>query len=193
MADRRKQLEAAVAVIKAKNNFNKGGASVGGTAVTDKTIYIATSVKGAGGIIKLIDTNTKKEVGVTNIDGNKLNAGRDYVIDSARVVFDTGNANVKNAAWDTKLPVQLMNAELKIKQDNQLLFDMPLSDLFLKEFGSGGMAVGGDNLFRDISTSPLIRAEEEFEIELEFPKGSAMDPAIEASIRFEFRVHQGKK
>ena len=193
MSDRRKQLEAAVAVIKAKHNQNKGGATVQGTAVTDKTIYIATSVKGAGGIIKLIDVNTKKEVGVTNIDGNKLNAGRDYVIDGARVFFDSGNANVRNADWKDDIPAELLNSEIKIKQDNQLLFDMPISDLTDRIYGSGGVVIGGSNMFRDISTSPIIRTEEEFEIELEFPKGVSMSSSVEASLRVEFRVHQGKK
>lgn len=183
MSNRRQQLVASVAVLKAKHNRNNGQPAVGEIALTDKTIYIAKSLKGMGGIVKLIDVNTKKEVGVTNFDGNKLNVGRDYIIDGVRVKFDTAALTTKTATWSDALPAELLNAEIRIKQDNQLLFDMPLSDLANFNYDD----------FRDISTSPIIRSGEEFEIELEFPQGSSFGAADEANIRFDFRVHQGKK
>ena len=183
MSNRRQQLLASVAVLKAKFNANNGAPAVGGTSLTDKTIYIAKSLKGMGGIVKLIDVNTKKEVGVTNFDGNKLNVGRDYIIDGVRVLYDGTVVSPKDGTWEDTMPKELLNAEIRIKQDNQLLFDMPVSD----------MVNFKNDDFRDISTSPIIRSGEEFEIELEFPQGSAFGGADESNIRLEFRVHQGKK
>lgn len=185
MSNRRQQLLASVAVLKAKHNRNNGAPAVGEIALTDKTIYISKSLKGMGGIVKLIDVNTKKEVGVTNFDGNKLNVGRDYIIDGVRVLTDGVASNVKNSDWvkGTGGNVELVNCEIRIKQDNQLLFDMPISDITNFNFDE----------FRDISTSPIIRSGEEFEIELEFPQGVSVASDNELNIRIEFRVHQGKK
>lgn len=185
MSNRRQQLLASVAVLKAKFNANNGAPAVGGIALTDKTIYISKSLKGAGGIVKLIDVNTKKEVGVTNFDGNKLNVGRDYVIDGVRILYDTTATNIKNANW-LKYPAsetEVANCEIRIKQDNQMLLEMPVTDMTNFNYDE----------FRDISTSPIIRSGEEFEIELEFPQGVSIANDNEVNIRLEFRVHQGKK
>lgn len=54
--------------------------------MTDKTLYLNVKIKGNAGIVNLVDVNTRREVGITNIDMLKLNAGRDYILDSMRVL-----------------------------------------------------------------------------------------------------------
>ncbi len=182
---RKAQLLSAVATLKAKDN--NGIPHVGRVALTDKTLYLNVNVKGQGGTIQLIDVNTKREVGVTNIDGNKLNPGRDYIIDGVRVLKGTtSSANVRSEKYSQTavLDEALQNAEIRIKQGGNVLVDMPMSDI------SNPSSI--NEVFRNISTSPLIVSNQEFEFEIEYPKGVTVSGAADLNIRFEFRVHQAK-
>lgn len=185
---RKNQLLGAVATLKGK--AQAGIPMVDGVALTDRTLYIALNIKGQGGTIDVVDANTKREVGVTNLDGNKLNAGRDYVIDGIRVLLDTTNsAALGSASWSklesAEFPAAFQNAELVIEQDGNVLVDnMPMTDL-----ADGG----GFEKFREISTTPLIRSNMEFTIKIVYPKGVAVSAATDKNIRFEFRAHQAKK
>jgi hypothetical protein len=181
---RKPQLLSAVATLKGKGN--NGIPHVGRVALTDKTLYLNVSVKGQSGTIQLIDVNTKREVGVTNIDGNKLNAGRDYIIDGMRILKGSlAVANVKADKYVATglLPEALQNAEIRLKQGGNVLIDQPVSDLF------NGSA---NELFRNISTSPLIVSNQEFEFEIEYPRGVSVPADAEFNIRIEFRAHQAK-
>lgn len=184
---RKSQLLGAVATLKGK--AQAGIPKVDGVALTDRTLYLAVPIKGHGGSIDVVDSNTKREVGVTNLDGNKLNAGRDYVIDGIRVLLDSANsATLSSADWTAvdiaDFPVAFQNAELQIEQDGNILVDMPMSDL------ADGK---GFEKFREISTTPLIRSNLEFTIKIIYPKGVAVSSATDKNIRFEFRAHQAKR
>jgi hypothetical protein len=182
--NRKAQLISASNSIKSKG---QGGVPhVGRVALTDKTLYLNVNVKGQGGTIALIDVNTKREIGVTNLDGNRLNAGRDYIIDGVRVLRGTtASANVRSEKYSqsTALEEALQNAEIRIKQNGNILLDMPMSDIYNQN---------SNELFRNISTSPLIQSNMEFEFEIEYPKGVSVSPAADLNIRFEFRAHQAK-
>jgi hypothetical protein len=182
---RKTQLLSAVSTLKAKD---QGGVpKVGRVALTDKTIYLNVNVKGQGGTIALIDVNTKREVGVTNLDGNRLNAGRDYIIDGVRVLRGTtASANVRSEKYSqtSVLEEALQNAEIRIKQNGNILLDMPMSDI--------SNPSSTNEVFRNISTSPLIQSNMEFEFEIEYPKGVSVSSAADLNIRFEFRAHQAK-
>jgi hypothetical protein len=83
------------------------------------------------GINELVDANTKKVVGVTNLDGNQLNSGRDVVIDAIRVQYTIKGEKIENADWQSRdtLPAELQNAELRLIQTNDMLIDLPLTDV----------------------------------------------------------------
>ena len=187
---RRTELASAVATIKAKRNG--GIPRVGQLKLTDKTLYLNVKIKGNAGIVNLVDVNTRREVGVTNIDGNKLNAGRDYILDSIRVlVGTTSSENLKDETWVSPwniagqniLPKAFLGAELRINQDRNQLVDMPVTDLCQDGFVSS---------FRSLSTTPLIRSNMEFEIEIEYPKGVSVPTDREYNIRIEVRAHQAQ-
>lgn len=185
---RSRQLSAAVASLKAK--AQGGIPKLGGIALTDRTVYLAVPIKAQGGTIDIVDVNTKREVGVTNLDGNKLNAGRDYVIDGVRVLVDSSNAtDIKKGTWipanGINLDPAFLNAEFVLEQDGHALIDMPITDLA----GEGD----AQNLFREISTSPLIRSNMEFTMKIVYPKGVSVDAVTAHNVRFEFRAHQAKK
>ena len=187
---RRVELASAVATIKAKRNG--GIPRVGQLKLTDKTLYLNVKIKGNAGIVNLVDVNTRREVGITNIDGNKLNAGRDYILDSMRVLVGaTGSDDLKNETWvspwsitgQNSLPKAFLGAEFRINQDRNQLVDMPITDLCQDGFVSS---------FRSLSTSPLIRSNMEFEMEIEYPKGVSVPADQEYNIRIEVRAHQAQ-
>lgn len=175
-----------VAALKAKATTG-GVPRVGQLELTDKTLYLQFNAAGQAGIINLVDVNTKREIGITNLDGNKLNAGRDYVIDGVRILLGTTkSASVKNEAWSeafiAALPPAIQNAEIRIKQGGFVILDMPVRDLYGSE----------DELFRTLTTLPLIKSNMEFEFEIEYPRGVAVPATDPVNIRFEFRAHQAK-
>lgn len=182
--NRKSELASAVATLHAKGNG--GVPKVGQVALTDKTLYLNLSVKGQAGTVQLVDVNTKREVGITNIDGLKLNAGRDYVVDSLRLLVGKGSENLKSEIWmaDASLNGVIQNAEIRLKQGGNVLIDMPLSDIY------NGLS---PELFRSLSTSPLLRSNMEFEWEIEYPKGVSVPTDREYNIRLEARVHQAKR
>lgn len=56
--------------------------------VMDRTQYLTFDGKGKSSVVLLIDSNTKKLVGETSFDANKLNKGRYFVIDGIRVLTE---------------------------------------------------------------------------------------------------------
>lgn len=186
MENRNPQLQRAIRVLGARNRQNTRMARPQTTKLVDKTFYLNVRIDGMSGINQLVDANTKKLVGITNFDGNIFNSGRDVVIDSIRTLFTSDGTSVENANWQNseRIPAQLQNADLRLIQTNDMLIDLPMTDTqsFKQE----------DH--RPIATTPLLRAKEEFKLELEFPKGVSV-PSGKAPLflRFEFRVTEAKK
>lgn len=191
MSNRKTELAGAVATLRGAK-VNGGVPKVGQLGVQDKTIYLNFSAAGQAGIVNLIDSNTRKIIGVTNLDGNKLNPGRDYIIDSIRFMNAAGT-DIMAADYTNGVPVAMKNAEFRIVQGSNNLLEMPVSDLT-------GDLVAKDILagFRNISTLPMIRSNEEFAFELEYAKGTTVPAAGTTAsgglcVRIEMRVHQAKK
>ena len=70
-------------------------------------------------------------------------------------------------------------------QTNDMLIDLPLTDIQNFKFDD----------YRPIATTPLLRAKEEFKLELEFPKGVnvPIKEGVSMYLRLEFRVTEAKK
>lgn len=182
---RKPQLLSAVATLKAKGR--NGIPHLGRVALMDKTLYLNINIKGHAGTISLVDVNTKREVGVTNLDGNRLNAGRDYIIDGIRILRGTtGSSSVKSEYYDTTGAIDpaFMNAEIRLKQDGNILIDQPISDIY------NPRAI--NEVFRSLSTSPLVKSNMEFELDIEYPKGVSVSAAADFNISIQMRAHQAK-
>ena len=188
MSSRKQELASAVATLKAKNTQG-GEPKIGQVGLTDKTIYVGFETTGKAGTMKVVDVNTKRIVGVTNLDGNKLDAGRDYIIDGARILFGSDNEAIGAQNWQggQSCPDVLKNAEIRILQGSRVVLDMPITDLVYSS-DSNGMTQ-----FRPISTSPLLVSNKEFEIEIEFPDGQSVPNLAKSFARLEFRAHQAKR
>ena len=187
MENRNPQLQRAIKVLGARQRQHTQAISPQPTKLVDKTFYLNLRVDGMSGINQLVDPNTKKIVGITNFDGNILNSGRDVVIDAIRLQFTTMGDRIENANWQSRdtLPAELQNADLRLIQSNDMLIDLPLTDT--QSFKNED--------YRPIATTPLLRAKEEFKLELEFPKGVTVPTNKGAGLflRLEFRVTEAKK
>ena len=201
MSNRKTELTAAVATLKSK--ASGGVPKIGEIGLQDKTIYLNVFLGGAAGTINLVDANTRRLVGVTNLDGSKLNPGRDYIIDSIRFMNGNGGSTAntpeqnqliaKSVDYTNGAIAVLRSAEFRITQGSNNLLDMPVSDLvgdIVTGTGASPVTAG----FRNISTNPLLRSNQEFSLELEFPNGVVM-PATGNGlcVRIEMRVHQAKR
>ncbi|WP_395043159.1 hypothetical protein [Flavobacterium sp.] len=155
--------------------------------ITDGTYYLNVDASGMSGIVNLVDNKTKKEVGVTNFDGNMLNRGRELSIRALRLLFTSKGTDVKNGDYQngTSLIPELQNAELHFIQGDNKLISLPLTDL--QRFNQVD--------FRSLITNALVKSQEEFQIQLEFPKGVSV-PAATATklnlLRIEFRLAEKK-
>lgn len=185
MENRNPQLQRAIKVLGARQRQNTQAVRPQATKLVDKTFYLNIRVDGMSGINQLVDPNTKKIVGVTNFDGNILNSGRDVVIDAIRLQFTMLGDRIENANWQSRdtLPAELQNADLRLIQTNDMLIDLPLTDT---------QAFRNED-YRPIATTPLLRAKEEFKLELEFPKGVTVPNKVPLFLRLEFRVTEAKK
>ena len=185
MENRNPQLQRAITVLGARQRQHTQAVRPQPTKLVDKTFYLNIRVDGMSGINQLVDANTKKIVGITNFDGNLLNSGRDVVIDAIRIQYTTLGDKIESANWQNKdtLPAELQNADLRLIQSNDMLIDLPLTDT--QSFKNED--------YRPIATTPLLRAKEEFKLELEFPKGVTVPGGKALFMRLEFRVTEAKK
>lgn len=165
---RSQQVSNAIALVQARRRALGLQVSNVPTKVTDTTLYLVARVDGKSSIVKLTNDDTKKGVGVTNFDGNKLADGRDAIIDAVKIEVAKDGLLLNNVDWKGKsvvLPAELANAEVKLKQGEKILFNMALSDLVLSN---------DDDNYRDIASTPYLASKEPIEWILEFADGAAI-------------------
>lgn len=165
---RAQQVSNAIALVQARRKALGLPVSNVPTKVTDTTLYVVARVDGLSNIAKLTNDDTKKKVGVTNFDGNKLADGRDAIIDSMKIEVAKDGLVLNNVDWKgaaVALPAELANAELKLKQGEKILLTVPVSDLVLSN---------DDDNYRDIASTPYLASKEPIEWVLEFADGSTV-------------------
>lgn len=153
----------------------------------DTTLYIAFDAAGFGGKQALLTPNTKKLVGITNFDADKLNTGRNVCISAARLLYSTEGASLQTADWynNDRLCPELQNSEVVITQAGVKVFSIGLTDLFGHKFSD----------FRQITDRPLLHQNEPINIEIQTPDGVTVPTAtaqINQFCRLEFRVIESK-
>lgn len=154
--------------------------------VSDKTFYLNANLSGTAGIKQLVDVNTKRIVGITNLDGNKFLTGRDVVLDGIRITeAAAGATNLESADFTGQLipNAQILTGELTLVQDGNILIDLPISDIVNK---SNGVVE-----YRHLSHTPLVRADKEFEFYITYPNG--VTAPADSFVKFEFRAFQFKR
>lgn len=165
---RAQQVANAIALVQARRKALGLQVSSVPTKVTDTTLYLVARIDGKSSIVKLTKEDTKKEIGVTNFEGNKLADGRDVIIDSMKISVAKGGLVLNNVDWVGKkvgLTKELANAELKLVQSNVVLLTIGLSDLALSN---------DDDNYRAIGSTPYLSAKDPIEWIIEFADGSVV-------------------
>lgn len=164
---------------------NRGLLQAGGRVI-DTNKYIVVDISGASGTYHVMDSNTKKLVGVTNFDGNKLNAGRHLVIDAVKCEKATAGTTAVGASFigDTTLPKELSNCEFRVIQKGLIPIDLPVNELNQPTANQKSTA------YREMSTLPVLVANEEISMEIQFPAGVTAPAGT--IVRFSFDCHQIK-
>lgn len=159
--------------------------------LTDTTKYLVVDVSGASGIFPLMDANTKNQIGGTNFDGNKLNVGRHLVIDGVKIekATNTGGSTVITPATaqflgDTRVPAELSNTEFRVIQSGLVPIDIPTSELSQRADSTYGVK------YREFTTAPVLKANEEIGMFLYFPAGVTAPAGT--ILRVSFNCHQIK-
>ncbi|PKB18375.1 hypothetical protein [Flavobacterium sp. 5] len=183
---RERQISNAIALVQARRKAVGMPVSNIPTKVTDTTLYIVHRADGNANIVELTNDDTKKKVGITNFDGNKLAKGRDAVIDSIKVSVAKGGLALNNVDWvgdKVSLTKELAGAELQLIQDNVILFSIGLSDLSLSN---------DDDNYRDIASTPFLVAEKPIKWVLTYADGVsiAADAVDGLFIKIECRAIQ---
>lgn len=143
----------------------------GNLAAKDSTLYIRKKVT-AGGIVKLIDGETRQVVGLTNIDGNKLEQTRNFIITALGIKYGTDASITDPRLIDfnsTAIPKALRNAELSVTQGSKSPVKIDVSTLIAGRNASPS-SVEADRF--NLKVWALIKEQATFELNLEFPDGS---------------------
>ncbi|SOU87844.1 hypothetical protein [Tenacibaculum dicentrarchi] len=132
--------------------------------IMDATIYANTEVS-VGATFSMLDGETNGVVGITNLNGNKLNKGRPIVLCGIGLGFAVGAGEQKPHALDfeySKTHHDLKFANLIIKQSNEILFKEPISSI-MNNLKDGSK-------YSELGSFVLLVDETDIDIEIEYPK-----------------------
>lgn len=140
----------------------------------DGVLYIVGEVT-AGGKINLFEALTEQiaRVGVTNFDGNQLNAGSNAVIDAVSIsvgISPDGSADPKNLAFDDAAEAALQNAEFRFEVDGKEIIKLPVF-----EAHNPNTTRTNDEKYRGLGHLPIIEAQKTCQAWVEFPTGITPD------------------
>lgn len=96
----------------------------------NETLYLRKEISG-GGIINLLDTNSRNIPGICNFDTNILQAGRVVVFDQIAIGYKSDvAAGVEGAVtYNAAAPKELQNAIFQISQNGRIILSKPLLDI----------------------------------------------------------------
>lgn len=135
----------------------------------DSVLYVRSAVGGTN-TQNLLEGKTSQEIGITNFDGQILNSDRYFVIDSITVNYGVAATSTSPKAVDytTALPAALKNANLLIRQDNEVIVKLPVADI--------NAAKTSDDYYKVLGAFAFIRDQKTITLEIEFPAGGDLAP-----------------
>lgn len=137
----------------------------------DAAIYVRKEIK-AGNVVKLIDGTTEQIVGLTNVDGNKLDDFRNFIIEKLSFKYATDATETDPSALNylsADVPAILRNSELVLRQENRTVISLPIMSLVAGKNASPG-SIDGDRF--SLAVWALIREGQKFELNIEMPNGA---------------------
>lgn len=143
---------------------------IGRMRPTPSEAYIASKFT-AGGTVHLLSGNIAQEIGVTNFDGNKLEADRYFVADSVTVLYGEGTSSNKvyEVKYDKELPAVLLASHLVVRQKNEVVIKLPVCSI--------DNAKKTQAFYRKLEAFALLEPNAPIEIQLETPMGASITPS----------------
>lgn len=138
---------------------------------TDSELYVRKAVgSGGNGTVNLLEGLANSEVGISNFDGQRLDADRYFVVNALTVNYGVAATGTSAAAvnYTTALPAGLKCANVVIKQDNEVLFRIPIASI--------NESKSSDTRYRELGAFSLIRDQKTVRVEIEFPDGTDLAP-----------------
>ena len=125
----------------------------------------------SGGNVSLIDGNSTQQKGVTNLDGNRLENGRFFVIDGITILYGEDDASKKVWEVDYKkdLPAVLLSSDFVLRQNGEVIVKLPVSAI--------ENAKKTDDYYRLLGALAVIEPTQTIEMGIETPVGSSITPA----------------
>lgn len=152
----------------------------GKVKLNTSTLLVRKNISNTGGTHDVIDANTRKEKGVSTLDGNKLN-NEAILFDRVAIGYAKG-AEATSAgaqAYGLALPTELRNAFLVIKQNNRIMLHEPIANFTVK-----GTPQAPDEYFLELLGWEYISDVDTFDIQIEYPVGVSLDAADAANNHF---------
>jgi len=137
---------------------------------TPSELYV-NSLFAAGGNVSLIDGNSTQQKGVNNLDGNRLENGRFFVIDGITILYGEDDASKKVWEVDYKkdLPAVLLSSDFVLRQNGEVIVKLPVSAI--------ENAKKTDDYYRLLGALAVIEPTQTIEMGIETPVGSSITPA----------------
>jgi len=140
----------------------------------DRVLILTGEITSAGSK-EYFQEIVKKELGVTNFDGNKLNVGRNAAVTHVAFMYDTvtaaGNTEdwkeiVKTLAFDKAAPGALLNADTRFEDDVKPLIELPVFEMHNTE-----TTQTNDQKYRALGDLRILEAEKAFQFHINVPSG----------------------
>ena len=137
---------------------------------TPSELYV-NSLFAAGGNVSLIDGNSTQQKGVTNLDGNRLENGRFFVIDGITILYgeDAAGKKVWEVDYKKDLPAVLLSSDFVLRQNGEVIVKLPVSAI--------DNAKKTDDYYRLLGALAVIEPTQTIEMSIETPVGSTITPA----------------
>ena len=165
-----------------KNKFPKqtqADLAAGKIRFMDSDISHTAKINDAGGIYDLLRSTNDKQVGISDFDSNKLDAGVNVGV--GRIKFGYGKApsdddktaaDIKYSSKMADFPAELLRAKLIIKQDGKVLGRYPV-ERFTQATDSP--KVQGEEDVLHLGTPFVLVEQKPIEIQLEFNPNAGID------------------
>lgn len=144
----------------------------------DSDITHTAEISEAGGIYDLLRTTNDKEVGISDFDSNKLEAGVNAAIGRIKIGYGkAATADGKTAAeisYSSKVtdfPVELLRAKFIMKQDNKVLCRIPVERFTV---GDASPKTQGEEDVLHLGTPIVLVEQKPVDIQLEFNPGAGI-------------------
>jgi hypothetical protein len=138
----------------------------------DSDVMHTAKINDGGGIYDLLRTTNDKQVGISDFDSNKLDAGVNIGV--GRIKFGYGKAlaadnktaaDIKYSSKAADLPAELLRAKLIVKQDGKVLLRLPV-ERFTQEAAS--TKVQGEEDVLHLGTPFVLVEQKPIDVQLEF-------------------------